>query len=202
MDPAIYPEQRPYAHDLRLTLDAAWACLARGAKDRRSPFHVPSVATIGLDGRPRVRSVVLRGADREQRTVRFHTDVRGGKVAEIERDPRIALHAYDPREKLQVRLEGLAAIHANDAIAKEAWLRSKPMSRACYAAGVEPGTPLMGEDDLGQTFKLLDLEAARANFSVVLIRVERVETLHLAHSGRRRAAFELGEAVASRWLTP
>jgi pyridoxamine 5'-phosphate oxidase len=71
------------ADDLSLTLEEAWSRLTGGVRDRRSPFHTPAIATIGLDGRPRMRTVVLRGADAGQGVLRFHTDLRGGKVAEI-----------------------------------------------------------------------------------------------------------------------
>jgi pyridoxamine 5'-phosphate oxidase len=195
-------QPHPYAYDLQLTFEAAWTCLSRGVNDRRSPFHTPSIATIGLDGRPRVRTVVLRGADPVQKLLRFHTDLRGGKVAEIERDPRIALHAYDPREKFQVRVEGTAAVHAQGKIADEAWAASKSMSRACYAVQVEPGRMLEGEDEIARARELSDVGLARANFSVVVVQVERIETLYLAHAGHRRAVFELGEAVTSNWLAP
>ena len=43
------------AHALRL--------LARGAADRRAAFHTPTLSTVGLDGRPRARTVVMRGLD-------------------------------------------------------------------------------------------------------------------------------------------
>jgi pyridoxamine 5'-phosphate oxidase len=47
--------------DIEATLAHALALLVRGVPDRRSPFHHPVVATIGTDGRPRLRTVVLRG---------------------------------------------------------------------------------------------------------------------------------------------
>ncbi|NBR79124.1 MAG: pyridoxamine 5'-phosphate oxidase, partial [Alphaproteobacteria bacterium] len=57
--------------------------LERGAADRRSAFHTPTVATIGLDGRPRLRTIVLRACDTANRSLRFHTDARSDKINEL-----------------------------------------------------------------------------------------------------------------------
>jgi hypothetical protein len=84
MPPAFYD-------DLPQTLRACWTLLERGAADRRSAFHTLAVATTGLDGRPRVRTVVSRRVDPPARAVRFHADSRSAKVAELRADPRLAL---------------------------------------------------------------------------------------------------------------
>jgi len=191
-----------FVDDLGETLRHAWACLERGVKDRRSPFHTPSVATIGLDGRPRMRTVVLRDVDPAARTLRFHTDLRGLKVAEIARDPRVALHGYDARAKLQIRVEGRAVIHADEAVADEAWAGSRSMSRACYGVFPAPGT----EMEEGGAFTLpgeeAEIDAGRSNFSAALIHAERIETLYLDHAGHRRAVFDVAAGGAGRWLAP
>jgi pyridoxamine 5'-phosphate oxidase len=196
------PIRPRFADDLALTLEEAWASLDRGVRNRRSPFHTPAVATLGLDGRPRVRTVVLRGADSSERFLRFHTDIRGEKVAEIRRDDRVALHAYDPRAKFQVRVEGRANIHADDALADSAWDVSKLMSRACYGTQPKPGVALEHADSFVLPGDEEEISAGRENFSVVLIRVESIETLYLDHAGHRRARFELGDMLDARWLTP
>lgn len=197
-----HPVRPAFADDLALTLDEAWASLDRGVRNRRSAFHTPAVATVGLDGRPRVRTVVLRGADAGQRFLRFHTDIRGGKVAEIRREDRVALHAYDRGAKFQVRIEGRASVHADDAVADNAWEVSKLMSRACYGTQPKPGVALETEGDFSIPCEEEEINAGRENFSVVLIRVETIETLYLDHAGHRRAIFELGESLNARWLSP
>ena len=70
-------------------LDYAWSLLARGVKNRKSAFHTPTVATIGIDDVPHLRTVVLRGCDEQQR---FHTDKRSAKVLEISAKPNAAIH--------------------------------------------------------------------------------------------------------------
>ncbi|MGP9821767.1 pyridoxamine 5'-phosphate oxidase family protein [Salinarimonas sp. NSM] len=193
-----------FATDLDEMRAHAWRQLARGVKDRRSPFHTPTVATIGLDGRPRLRTVVLRAADASAGRLRFHTDTRAEKVAELRRDARIALHAYDPAGKLQVRVEGTAVPHTDDGFAEEAWRASRPASRACYATEPAPGSALAAPDG----FRLPESEeailAGRGRFCAVEIVAEAMETLWLAHAGHRRALFSPGPggSVEGTWLVP
>lgn len=198
------PHHRPdFVDDLDGTLRHAWACLARGVKDRRSPFHTPTIATLGLDGRPRMRTVVLRAVDAGARSLRFHTDQRGLKSAEIRNDPRVAVHVYDGRGKFQLRAEGIAHPHEADALAQAAWEESQLMSRACYATQPAPGTRIgtPGAFQLPQDETAIS-EGAE-NFSVVAILIERIETLCLDHAGHRRAEFDLtGDATRARWLVP
>jgi len=56
-----------------MTLDEiradAFRLIARGVADRRSPFRTPTLATVGVDGRPRLRTVVLRAFDAAARRI-------------------------------------------------------------------------------------------------------------------------------------
>ena len=49
-----------------------WALWQRGVADRRSPFRTPAIATVGTDGQPEVRTVVLRDAELQSRTLTLH----------------------------------------------------------------------------------------------------------------------------------
>mgnify|MGYP003386194302 FL=1 len=188
-------------------LDAAsaygWALIARGVTDRKSAFHTPVVATLGLDGGPEVRTVVLRGADLERWAVRFHTDRRSGKVAALTASPRIAMHFYCARSKVQLRLNGVATLHSDDANAEIAWRNSRPMSRACYAQTQAPGAAV-AEPALGAASDAQGEEFGRANFVAVEVAVQRFEWLYLAFGGHRRAEFVRDDQglVTSRWLAP
>jgi hypothetical protein len=180
-----------------------WRMLVRGVGDRRSGLHTPMVATLGRDGRPRNRVVVLRAVDPENWTIRFHTDRRSEKFAELVADPRCALTAYDAGTKLQFRLEGKGRLHTEDAVAEAAWSQSREMSRACYGVTPGPGQVV----DAGSAFVLPadanEAAAGRANFCAVTIAVERFELLYLAFSGHRRALFRRdGDRVAAFWLVP
>jgi hypothetical protein len=191
-----------FRDDLEATLAEAWRLLARGVADRRHGFHHPVLATVGTDGRPRARTVILRSADAAGRTLRFHTDVRSDKVAELAREERVALHFYDAGAKVQVRIEGRCSLHADDTVAEMAWAQSRPMSRACYGTEPGPGLPIPAADAFtlpgeGET------DAGRANFRAIVVSAESLEWLWLAHGGHRRALFRFGTAAApARWLVP
>jgi pyridoxamine 5'-phosphate oxidase len=196
-------EHPAFYDDLSGCLDEAWRRLAEGVAHRRGAFHTPTLATAGLDGTPRLRTVVLRGADPEARVLRFHTDRRSDKAAEIAREPRVALHAYDPGAKLQVRLDGRAVLHAEDAVTDAAWEAALPMSRVVYGVAPGPGTPIPE----GDAYALPEDEEAahgeRANFRVALVTVERLDFLYLAYEGHRRARFTWeGGALRATWLVP
>jgi pyridoxamine 5'-phosphate oxidase len=192
----------PWYDDLAGSLAEAWALLVRGAADRRHPFHTPQVATIGEDGAPALRTVVLRGVEPSARRLRFHTDARSRKVRELAADPRVALHAYHPAAKIQLRLSGTATLHRDDAVADAAWAATRPFSRTCYRLAAAPGTA--ADDPHAALAEAGDgPEAGREAFVAVTVTVERMEFLFLAAAGHRRALFEWqGEALAARWLVP
>jgi pyridoxamine 5'-phosphate oxidase len=190
-----------FYNDLAETRAQAWALLARGVADRRSPFHAPTVASLGLDGRPRARVVILRACDVAQGTLRFNTDRRTEKFAEFARDPRVSLVGYDAGSKIQIRVEGTASLHTDDAVADAAWEVSREFSRICYGTAPAPGTLLGEGGDFALPSESSEIAAGRANFSTVVIRAETIEWLYLAHAGHRRARFEVagGDGV---WLAP
>lgn len=198
------PEPLPdWYDDLHGSLCEAWRLLSRGATDRRSDLHTLTAATLGRDGRPRARIVVLRGVDPDGWSLRFHTDTRSEKFSELLADPRISLTAYDAGSKIQIRVEGRAVLHTGDAAADAAWLGSRPMSRACY--GVQPG-PGLAIAEAGSFILPTDLPATadgRPNFSAVEVQADTLEWLYLASAGHRRAMFwrdSLG--MKSTWLVP
>jgi hypothetical protein len=185
------------------TLDAclqeAFRRLARGVADRRSPFHTPTLATVGADGAPEARTLVLRGFEAATRTLRLHTDARSGKVADLAREPRCALHLYDPGAKLQLRLAGRATVHGDDAEAEAGWAASREFSRMCYAIEPAPGSPIGAPPPAPR-----DAAAGRGVFRVILLRFDRLEWLELAAGGHRRARFAwtAGDTPDASWLVP
>lgn len=189
---------------LEAALDAAWALLVEGQTNRRVPAHTPALGTIGLDGRPRTRVVVLREIVPALRRLRFHTDRRSTKAAEIARDPRVSLLVYDAAAKLQVRIEGVASLHDRDAQADLAWRSSRPSSKVCYGIDPGPGSPIHAADGFALPSATGELEDGRANFLAVMVEITMVETLSLRHAGHRRARFHWGEGgdVSLSWLAP
>jgi pyridoxamine 5'-phosphate oxidase len=193
-----------FYNDLSETLAESWRLIMRGAADRRSAFHHPTLATIGLDGRPRLRTVILRGCDAGRRSLRFHTDVRSEKVGEIGRDPRVSLQFYDPTSKIQLRLDGTATVNTDNAVADAAWEASRNFSRQCYGVMPGPGAGIAAGADF--TLPVVSNEGTapgRVNFCAVTVEIASLEWLYLASAGHRRALFRWdGGAVKGQWLAP
>ena len=80
-----------------------WQSLGAATRSR-SPFTMMQLATIGMDGAPKVRTIVIRQVDETHSTLSFVTDVRSPKIAEIRLDPRVSLVGYDPQAGIQIRL--------------------------------------------------------------------------------------------------
>lgn len=194
--------------DLPLTavLERCWSLLAEGQRLRHSPFHQGVLGTLGSRG-PATRYVVLRQVDRERGVLGFHTDRRSEKWAEMERDPRVSLCFFG--QGMQVRAEGRASLHAEDAVAELAWKRSGLMSRRCYLASPGPGTALAGPGSglppglSKQRPTEAESAAGRTNFAVVQVQLARLEWLNLAFEGHRRARFTRhAGAWRGEWCVP
>ncbi|MFY9295025.1 MAG: pyridoxamine 5'-phosphate oxidase family protein [Methylorubrum rhodinum] len=193
----------PFYDDLAAFRAEAWRRLAEGAVTGRSPFHLPALATVDEAGRPRLRTVVLRDADGETGTLRFHCDARSDKARAIAAGSGVALHVYDAGAKLQVRIEGTARLHRDDAVAQAAWAGARAMSRVCYGIDPAPGTPLTE----GGAYALPDEDPqeriGRENFCAVVVRAERLDLLYLDRRGHRRAVFSReGEGWRGAWVAP
>ena len=160
--------------NLEDTLGYAWSLLARGVKDRKSAFHTPTVATIGIDDIPHLRTVVLRGCDVEQQRLRFHTDKRSAKVLEMSAKPDAAIHCYDAGLKIQLRL-GVELKLIDGTGFDEAWTATRPMSRECYQVTTAPGTPI--EDPYEAIFDASTTQDGEINFAPVAAEVKTMEWL-------------------------
>ena len=178
----------------------AFRLWSRGVADRRSPFRSPTLGTMGLDGRARLRTVVLRGFDPEARRLVVHSDVRAGKIAEIGRDARVMLHVWDAGGQVQVQAAGTAVVQTG-AAARAEWDGLHPGSRATYRVRVTPGTAL--DDPAVADADQVDEDAAFANFALIGVQMTGLEWLYLGKDGHRRAAFVwTGASLDAHWLVP
>lgn len=172
--------------------------LERGVKDRKSAFHTPSIATITAQGAPSVRTVVLRGCDMAAKTLRFHTDTRSGKIAELTQNPQAAMHFYDAGAKIQLRLSAKLET-ATGATYDAAWAATRPMSRECYQVTQSPGSPI--DDPYQVAFDAAATQDGEDYFVPVVAHILRMEWLYLAARGHRRALFDF-EQDTQNWLVP
>jgi hypothetical protein len=198
----------PATESLTHTYDRLWSCLESGVGEQRSPFKMLQAATLGLDGAPKVRTIVLRQVSRADRLLAFHTDARSEKVAELRRDPRIAIVANDLDSLVQIRAEGVASICEDEAQRRAIWQSSRPHTLLLYRAPLRPGTPIESPEEARiATGQRIDTASAAddgyQNFCVLHVRVTRIDWLELARSGHRRAIFDVNDdGYEGRWVAP
>ena len=168
----------------------AWQELARGVADRKHPARTPTLATLGADG-PEARSVVLRRADPESAILEIHTDTASAKVAEIARDPRVALHVWIPKQNLQLRLSAHATLIHNDA---DRWANIPETAQIVYGGTPEPGQVIDRPDDHTPG-------ATPDRFTAIDCRLTRADILHLGTPRHLRATFT-GPDWSGAWVAP
>ena len=191
----------PLPDALASILTESFAMLASGAADPASPWRTLALGSIGLDGTPRVRTVVLRAVHPAGAWLDVHTDTRSAKHAELTARPAATLHGWDPAGRVQLRLRGMAILHANDAAAAQAWSSLHEPSQRTYRVQPGPGTRLDRPD--GQVEGPASAEVATGIFCVIRLHVQTLDWLHLAQGSHRRAGFTWDNgAITATWLAP
>lgn len=195
----------PASESLTQTYDRLWSCLESGVGTQRSPFTMVQAATLGRDGAPKVRTIVLRQVSRADRLLAFHTDARSEKVAELRRDPRIAVVANDLDALVQIRAEGVASICDDEALRRAIWQSSRPHTLLLYRAPLRPGTSIESPEEAHVTPSPGDTptDDGYRNFCLVHVTVTRIDWLELARAGHRRAIFDVNDdGYEGRWIAP
>ena len=187
-------------NDLDGSLAHAWFMLQNGVSDRRSPFHVCTLATVDEEGNPQARSVVLRACNSEERWIRFNTDMRTQKAKNIATNPVASMLFYDAQEKVQLRL-GVRLALLPDEERSQAWAKTPHYSRECYQVTMAPGQPIASPHDV--VFDAAITDEGEPHFAPVRAQIESIEWLYLAVRGHRRARFLFqDEQVTAQWLVP
>jgi pyridoxamine 5'-phosphate oxidase len=180
--------------------DNLWRRLLNGAVHPKDAFHTGALATIGPDG-PAVRTVVLRQVLPEAKVLICHTDRRSDKVRDIQHDPRISWHFYDPAARLQLRLQGTAELLTTGPEVDQAWANTHAEARKCYCSLAGPGAPLpYPGTGLESDWDYPGGDAGREQFCVVRSQVTQAEWLWLNRAGHRRARFGYGGGAT--WIVP
>ena len=189
--------------------ETVWSVLQNATASRKHPFHTPAIANVS-SGIPSARTVVLRHADPEERTLTFHTDTRSQKIIDLERDPQLQWLFYDPHAGTQLGITTVATVHKDDDIANQAWADSPLFSRRCYLSRYAPGAPLDApESGIPVEFESRrptesETASARPNFAVVRCRALTLHWLLLRATGNLAATIRYGESgdVDARWVAP
>ena len=195
-----------YYENFREIEKKIWLMLNDAVTNRKSPFRIP-VFICGEKSDFDGRIVVLRKADKNNKIVQFHSDIRSDKIKKLKKNTNASILFYDKEEKIQVRLKVKCMVnHANE-VTKESWSKTQHISRKCYLVDDNPGsestTPTSGlKPDLDNfEFTKEKSEEGYKNFTVIQCNIKSMEWLYLAAKGHRRAKFDL-ENNKECWLVP
>jgi len=194
--------------DLSELLQETWGDVERGALKWRDPFHLPVVA-LRDESDVDARVVTLRYADREQRRLQCHVDVRSPKAVQARQGGPSVWVFYSAATGCMVRMYGTVSLLTEGDDVEAAWVRTKPLARRCYLAAAGPGS-VLEEPGPGYPLALMDREptmeeseAGRVNFALLRATIDRMDRLDTRVSGHRRAGWTWdGDAWQGQWLVP
>jgi PPOX class probable FMN-dependent enzyme len=180
----------------RPSLDLA---LHRNRRSVESRFV--QLATVRLDGRPAIRTVVFRGFLDDSCNLVFTTDVRSAKCAEIERSPAAEVCWYFAVTREQFRLSGsIRVVDASTPAAslqdarREAWRELSDETRASFAWPT-PGEPR--DFQAPRTPISVDAEAPHEHFALMLLSAREVDHLELVGDPQHR--WKYAADARGRW---
>ena len=174
-----------------------WKCLDKGVNDRLSDYHTFSLATSPKNI-VEVRTVVLRGYDRKNQSIIFHTNNLTNKISEIQNNPSVGALFYDRKEKVQIRLNGDAVISNMDQYCKERWDKMSSQSQECYYQNISPGKNI---ESPGIVKNKLENKLSE-NFTVVTININKIDWLYLSSAGHTRVKFLKNNGFIGQWIAP
>ena len=82
------------SHGLSEIEQACWEMMENASKNRHAGMHHMVVGTV-REGKPEIRTVILRGVNREEQRVYFHTDSRKEMFTDMSSGEPISLLVYD-----------------------------------------------------------------------------------------------------------
>ncbi len=170
-----------------------WDCLSEGIAARNAPARQVTLSTVGPDGWPESRMVVLRAADPVAAALDIHTDLHSAKITSLRHSPRAAVHIWDEARKLQLRLTCTVTILSGPQV-DSIWASVPDPSRQSYGITPAPGTPIATA--LGYT-----KHPDPATFAVLRCRIETADLVHLGDD-HRRALFRRDDGWQGQWVAP
>ena len=186
--------------DAAAFIEEALGRLGRALGERGDDLRNIQLATVTADGSPQLRTMVLRGLERRQPPcLEVHSDARADKVRDIAagRD-RVSLLALASEAQLQLRFEGVAAAHRDDALARERWDSLSEGGRKPYGLRADPGSVIAAPSDQPH---LPPDEQAR-QFVVLRVTVASIDVLRLGAHGAQTRAFRRYDGAGDRanWI--
>lgn len=171
-----------------------WKELGRASVDRHHEWRTPVLATVGCDGSPNARTVVLRKVDTNQQTLCFYSDARSAKVSELTKEPKAVLAFWSGRLNWQLRVKVEISVATDGPELQALWQRvQQSASAGDYMATEAPGT----ERPTG--FSIAQNLSGDHHFALLNAQVLQMDWLELGHGAHRRARLS---SNTWQWLVP
>ena len=181
-----------------------WRSLLRGARKRegRSPAaRWLQLATVAVDGTPRLRTLVFR-AWADGSSLDLLTDGRSEKIAELQHQPVVELCWLLPKARSQFRLRG-AVMTLPSALDQQErqryWRDLSPTGRALWG-WPQPGAAFEAEVDF--PLELADGTPPPEHFQLLRIDLVQVELLELRDHPHLRRRWRRDDGWCEQRLNP
>jgi hypothetical protein len=174
-------------------LTTVWSTLERGVADANHPARKPTFATISPDGWPEARTVVLRSADRDAGGLTVHTDLHSDKIKSLRATPRAALHIWDAKQDLQIRVQAEVSI-ISGAQTRALWSKIPDHAQQSYGVTPPPGTEIETALDYVK-------DPDPSTFAVLQCTLTSIDAVHLGDDHRRVSFSRVGH-WQGQWLSP
>ncbi|MEW4490098.1 pyridoxamine 5'-phosphate oxidase family protein [Thalassoglobus sp. JC818] len=194
--------------DLDRLFDQCWTELEAGAVEPDHPWKLATLGTVDDDG-PKVRTLVVRGIDRSDDQLTFHTDGRSQKIAQIADNPATSILMWHPHLRVQLTLAGESQVLRSGETWEREWNQSALTSRRAYLGEAAPGT-IANAPDVNFPGQFSDRPptdaeslAGQENFAVVQTSITQMDLLILQQSGNLRAQWtKQNNQWFGNWVAP
>ena len=184
-----------------------WRSLLSSAihRNRSKPYsRYFQLATVTPEGYPSNRTLVFRGfVEDERSSLKMITDLRSGKIQDIEQQEIGEICWYFTKTREQFRIQGnlrLVTAQEKDSdllkIRKETWQNLSDAARSQFA-WPDPGE--LAAEKSAFDVDLLDSNLILDNFCLLLLIPQKIDHLQLRESPQKRCIYTL--QVDRNWLT-
>jgi general stress protein 26 len=174
-----------------------WEYLKIGLKDRDSDYHTFSFASSHKNI-VKNRTVVLRDYNEVNKTISFHTNNLTEKVLDINNNKNVEALFYNKKEKIQIRISGLATVNKQDDLCEKKWLEMSDQSKECYFQNINPGKSITNPN---LVTSIIQNEVSKY-FTIITIHINKIDWLYLSSKGHKRIKFISQDNFKGEWIAP
>ncbi|MEP2945328.1 MAG: pyridoxamine 5'-phosphate oxidase family protein [Lentilitoribacter sp.] len=186
-----------------------WDQFASASVQSDHDLRYLSLATLSDGKVPVSRLLVLRGLDRSDRTLIFHTDTMSEKWSELTAYPKASVLGFSAEKGEQFRFEGSVELYApSTELNQSEWDKLSVWSQNTYCGGPPGEEAQAPSSDLQKDLQPpsdAELERGRSRFGVLKFKANNLDWFRLQRSDNRRAKFfynASGGIENASWINP